>query len=260
MLRDIITMHSMRRCATIFILPLLLTSCTDPIDKKALRIAVASNFTEVAKVLAADFAAQSEVAVQVSSGSTGKLYHQIKNGGPFDILLAADAERPQRLVAEGLAESTSLMTYALGQLYLWLPKANSVADCVPALRAGIGPVSMANPNTAPYGAAARATMEYLQLLPEIQPRLVVGENISQTFLFVYSGNAEAGFIAGSQVSDDLSGCLQQLSTEFYPPIMQQAVVVKPSAEATRFMDYLGSGSARQIIKGFGYNLPAPGAK
>ena len=150
------------------------------------------------------FEADTGVSVQVSSASSGTLYAQITNGAPFDVLLAADVERPRLLEASGHGVAGSRFTYAIGQLVLWSRSLVSAgADCRQRLEnLGKQRLAMANPETAPYGTAARETLLHLDLWERVQPRLVVGENIAQTLQFVASGNASLGFIAATQALDE----------------------------------------------------------
>ena len=164
-------------------------------------VAVATNFTSCLKELVVGFEQKTKHHVVVSPGSTGKLYAQITNGAPFDVFLAADVRRPQLLEKEGLAVKGSRFTYAIGRLTLWSAHPSLVnGDGAEILLAQpFRYLAIANPKTAPYGAAARQTLEALDLWDKVQPYIVQGENIGQTFQFVASGNAELGFVALSQV-------------------------------------------------------------
>ena len=160
-------------------------------------VAVASNFASTAREISEQFSRASGFRVRITPASTGKLYAQIISGAPFDILLAADAERPTRLETEGKGVPGTRFTYALGALVLW---SRQVADCREALqRADGGRIAIANPVIAPYGAAAKSFLQQSGLWDSLRDRLVVGENISQTLQFAASGNAQLGFIARSQL-------------------------------------------------------------
>ena len=164
-------------------------------------VAVAANFAEVAQDLADRFGLESKHEIQLSVGSTGKLYAQIVNGAPFHALLAADDWRPRRLVERGAAVDGSQFTYALGRLALWSrqsePNAPSVRDQLEGseLRA----VAIANPKLAPYGLAAQRALEGLGLWESLRTRIVRAENVGQAFAMVASGSAELGFVALSSV-------------------------------------------------------------
>ena len=221
-----------------------------------LTVAVASNFSRTASELAERFTAHSGIAVRISSGSTGKLYAQIVNGAPFDVLLAADAERPARLETSGLAEVSTRFTYATGRLVLW---SRSASDCQAALR-GTGHVALANPATAPYGVAARDYLVRAGLWESVAPRAVYGENIAQTLQFVATGNADVGFVAQAQLTDPRLSpgtCSVEVPAGDASVLRQQAVVVASSnnkSEAMRFIDFLKSDEALDLIEQHGYGV------
>jgi molybdate transport system substrate-binding protein len=226
-------------------------------------IAVASNFAPAARELAEHFEAESGQSVRVSSASTGKLYAQIINGAPFDVLLAADVERPRLLEAAHHGVAESRYTYAIGRLVLWSrDPAVTGAGCRGLLEnLGKKRLAIANPDTAPYGTAARETLVNLKLWKRIKSQLVVGENIAQTLQFVSSGNASLGFIAATQSLDarlPQASCIWPVPPELHRPIEQQAILLQRAAEnsiATGFLKFLRGPGGRTIIERHGYMLP-----
>ncbi len=240
------------------LLLVIVSGCCRALPAAELHVAAASNFSPVLEALIPDFAARTGHRVIVSYGASGTLYAQIRNGAPFAVLLSADAQRPQRLEAEGLAVPGSRFTYALGRLVLWSPSPQRVDAAGKVLAGGeYRFLAIANPDTAPYGAAARAVLEALGLWPAVQGRLVQGENIGQTFQFVASGNAELGFVALSQTIGH-GGSRWVVPPDLYPPIGQQAVLLtagRDNPAARAFLDFLQSETARQQIAGAGYGLP-----
>lgn len=198
----------------------------------------------------------------VVSGSTGKLYAQITNGAPFDLFLAADEERPRLLARAGLAVDRTRITYAVGRLVLWSPQADRVArdGSATLLERDFRKLAMANPALAPYGAAARNTLETLGLYGELRDRLVVGENVGQAFAMVATGNAELGFVALSYVMsprNESVGSRWDVPQSYYAPIRQDAVLLQRAAdnEAARvFLAWLQADDARTIIERFGYGV------
>lgn len=225
-----------------------------------IKVAVAANFAEVMKQLAGRFEAESGHQVKLSTGSTGKLYAQIENGAPFDLFFAADEKRPQLLEQSGQALPGSRMTYALGQLVLWSPDSGLIHPDLGVLRQPVfSLLAIANPKTAPYGRAAQETLEKLGLWTTLQPRLVRGENIGQTFQFVSTGNAALGFVAKSQVYHDgtyRKGSHWEVPADQHSPIVQQVVQLKSSAAARAFLDYVVGPEARELIQSYGYGTPA----
>lgn len=225
------------------------------------QVAVASNFTAPIQKIAADFEKESGHTVKLAFGATGKFYAQIKNGAPFEILLAADDTTPEKLETEGAGVVGSRFTYAIGKLVLWSPKADYVDDKGAVLQQGeFAHLSIANPKLAPYGKAAIETLTALKLLDAIQPKFVQGENIAQTHQFVATGNAELGFVALSQVMKDgkiSEGSAWIVPASLHQPIRQDAVLLtngkdKPAAAA--LLKYLGSDKARAVIESFGYGF------
>ena len=218
-----------------------------------LRLAVAANFADTLEALAADYQASTGDKVTVVRGSSGKLYAQIVQGAPFDIFFSADADRPKALEAKGLIATGSRQPYALGQLVLW-PAGPTPEDALKAF--AYGRFSIANPRLAPYGKAAMEVLTKLAILDKAQPRLVRGENISQAYQYVYSGNAEAGLLARSQMRNDDD--FWEVPTNWYAPIEQQRVVMKNSKlqrAAEQFLAFMQTEAAEARILGAGYRLP-----
>jgi molybdate transport system substrate-binding protein len=226
------------------------------------QIAVAANFASPAKRLADQFAQRTGHRLALSSGSTGKFYAQIKSGAPFDAFLSADGETPLRMEHEKLALTGSRFTYAVGRLALWSPKTGFVdAEGAVLRKNGFNRLAIANPRLAPYGAAAKNTMEKLGVWPALQGKLVQGENIAQTYQFVSSGNADLGFIAFSQLREDgapAAGSYWLVPERFHAPLRQDAVLLTRGANnaaARAFLEYLRGAPARELIRAYGYELP-----
>ena len=229
-----------------------------------LTIAVASNFRSTVEKVADAFTIEAGIPVRLSSGSTGKLYAQITNGAPYDIFLAADMERPRLLVASGDAIKRSLVSYADGKLVL-ISTDPSLAgqNCSAALQAGsYRKLAIANPATAPYGAAAKAYLQKAGLWDDAVTRIIMGENISQTFQFVATGNATLGIVAESLLVDDRASvdivCRWAISVEESRVVHQGGVILSRVDNldvAQQFMTFLTSESARALILSSGYEVP-----
>lgn len=226
------------------------------------RIAVASNFVRPLQALSREFSKRTPHRIVVISGATGKLYAQVKNGAPFDILLAADEKTPSQLENEGLAANGTRFTYAIGKLVLYSAKPAFVDGEGNVLRSNqFEHLAVANPKLAPYGAAGMAVLSNLNLLDGLKPKLVFGENIAQTLQFVESGSAELGFVAWSQVIEagkPRTGSFWLVPESLYPPIRQDAVVLRKAAKNTAaraFVDFLKSEAARGLVAEAGYALP-----
>ena len=226
-----------------------------------LRIAVASNFILPFKELSKEFQDSTGKKILLISGSTGKLFAQIIHGAPFDIFLAADSFRPKRLEKEGLGVPGTRFTYALGRLVLWSlnSKFHFKNDLKVLSQKNFRYLAIANPKTAPYGKAAEQVLRKKGLWKKIQNRLVRGENISQTFQFVMTGNADMGFIAFSQFGRKqrkLRGFYSTIPEEWHNPIRQQAILLKRAKAnklALDFIKFLQKKRTRKVIESYGYS-------
>lgn len=224
-------------------------------------IAVAANFAEIARFLAAEYGARTGHLVTIASGSTGKIYAQVRHGAPYDAVLMADQARARLLEEEGLAVPGSRFTYAIGRLALWSPDLSLIGpDGAAALRGGgFDRLAIANPRLAPYGAAAKQTLERLGLWEELQDRIATGENIGQAYALVASGAAQLGFVAASQAGQGSTGSVWMVPQALHEEIRQDAALLWKGAEnpaAKGFLDYFNVGYARGLIRSHGYDLPS----
>lgn len=225
-------------------------------------VAVAANFTAPMQQLAPLFEQATGHKLNLSFGSAGKFYAQIRNGAPFEVLLSADDETPAKLVKDGAAVAGSAFTYATGRLVLWSAKPGVVDEQGAVLRSGeFSHLALANPQLAPYGRAAVEAMTALGVLPRCQPRFVLGDSIVQSHQFVASGNAELGFVAMSQVWLDgrfnAPGSHWVVPATLHQPIRQDAVLLangqgKPAA--TALLQWLQTEPAKAVIRRYGYAL------
>ena len=221
-------------------------------------VAVAANAAEVVETLAADFERQTGHRVTVTVGSTGKLYAQILHGAPFDLFLAADQERPRLLVEQGLAVEDSRRTYAIGRLVLWSPDPG-VAVGADTLRDGsFRRLAIANPDLAPYGAAARETLRELGLWESLRPKIVLGENVGQAFAMAASGNAELGFVSLASVlspRNEREGSYWEIPEHLHTPIRQDSVLLdraRDNPAARDFHEFLDTPVALKTLESFGF--------
>ena len=225
------------------------------------QVAVAANFTGPMQVISALFERDTGHKAVLSFGATGKFYAQINNGAPFEILLSADDETPAKLVKEGNGVAGTNFTYAIGKLVLWSTDPKLVDGKGDVLKkGGFKHLALANPKTAPYGAAGMQVMTRLGVADSIQPLIVQGENIAQTHQFVSTGAAELGFVAYSQVIRNGavgSGSGWLVPGNLYDPIRQDAVILakgKDKPAAVALMQYLKGDKAKTVIRSFGYEL------
>jgi molybdate transport system substrate-binding protein len=230
------------------------------VQAEQVQVAVAANFVPPFKEIAVEFQKATGHTAQLSAGSSGKFYAQIKNGAPFEVFFSADDERPKLLEQEGLGVKGSRFTYAVGRLVLWSPDAQLVKGEQTLQSDGYKHLAMANPKTAPYGAAAMQAMKNLKVWDQLQPKLVQGENLGQTIGFIDSGNAELGFLALSQVMDPKAkgkGSRWDVPTSLHDPIAQDVVLLtkgegNPAAKA--LLEFVRGPQGLQIIERYGYDV------
>jgi len=227
-------------------------------------VAAAANLVYVLEPLDAAFArTDAGVVVTREIGASGNLVAQIAQGAPYDLFLSADLEFPQKLVAAGAADGSSLVTFAVGKLVLWSLRPGLDLASVAAVvhNPAVARIALANPRAAPYGRAAEEVLAKLGLTAAAGSKLVYGENISQTAQYVASGNVDAGFVALSLVrSPKLKdhGRWLEIPASLYAPLEQGAVLTRRGAAnpaARRYLKFLQSPAARAILTQFGYGLP-----
>ncbi|MDB6145804.1 MAG: modA [Pseudomonas sp.] len=225
------------------------------------QVAVAANFTAPIQAIAKDFEKDTGHKLVAAYGATGQFYTQIKNGAPFEVFLAADDTTPAKLEKEGDTVPGSRFTYAVGKLALWSAKDGYVDDKGAVLKANqYQHLSIADPKAAPYGLAATQVLAKLNLTEATKDKIVTGQNITQTYQFVSTGNAELGFVALSQIYKDgkiTSGSAWLVPANLHDPIKQDAVILtkgKDNAAAKALVEYLKGPKAAAVIKSYGYEL------
>jgi molybdate transport system substrate-binding protein len=251
-------MQTVMKSALLAVMSILLAI---PAMAAEVNVAVAANFTAPMKQIVAEFEKETGHKVMLSFGASGKFYAQIKNGAPFQLLLSADDEKPIQLIKDGMAVADSRFTYAIGTLVLWSAKPGFVDAKGEVLSKGhFSKLAIASPKLAPYGAAAIEVLTKQGLLSAVTPKFVQGENISQAFQFISTGNAELGFVALSQVMKDgtiANGSAWIVPGTLHSPIRQDAVLLSPgkdSAAAKALLGYLKSDKSKKIIRSYGYEI------
>ena len=235
-------------------------SATQEAHAGTVLVAVAANFSAPLQAIGKAFSTDTGHTLSVSSGATGKLHAQIVNGAPFEVFLSADQTSPAQLESLGLAVPATRFTFATGRLALWSATAGTVDAQGAVLKKGrFDKIAIAEPKTAPYGAAAIEVLTRLNVLGALTPKLVTGESIGQAYSFVATGNAALGFVALSQVM--LDGQLKSGSTWVVPsglhtPIRQDAVLLargKSNPAALAFLAFMQTDKAKALIKTYGYD-------
>lgn len=247
-----------RRFTSALLSSLLLAATAARADQ--VLVAVAANFTAPFHKLAAEFEKDHGHQLVASFGSTGKFYAQIRNGAPFEVLLAADDETPAKLVKEGAAVPGSRFSYATGRLVLWSPKPGVVDAAGEVLKgSAVQKLAIADPRLAPYGVASVEVMKQLGVYDRLAPQLVTGETLAQVFQFVSSGNSPMGFLALSQVLKDgqIEGSSWVVPAALHTPIRQDAVLLNPGQGKpgpAALLKYLQGAKAQALIQSFGYDM------
>jgi molybdate transport system substrate-binding protein len=256
------------RTRLMIVLVLLSTCFSAVVEAQELRVAAAADLQFALKDLAAKYEKQSGTKLSISFGSSGNFFAQIENGAPFDIFFSADSDYPHQLEAAGLTEPGTLTVYALGRIILWAPPGSSFdfqsKGLSALLDAKIQKVAIANPEHAPYGRAAAAALKKAGLYDQLKPKLVFGENVSQTAQFVQSGNAQVGIVALSLALSPAmkDGQRWEIPAELYPPLEQAVIVLKSSsnkAAAQALLKYLRTSDAQALLERYGFTLPAASA-
>lgn len=246
------------RALTRLIAALVLTLAAVPAFAAETRVAVAANFAEPAKAIAARFKARTGHDATLSFGSSGQFYTQIAHGAPYEVFLSADRERPEKAEADGLGVTGSRFTYAIGRLVLFSKTPGLVDGRGAVLAQGrFQKIAIADPRTAPYGVAAVETMRKRRVYDALRPKIVQGTAIAQAYQFVDTGAAEVGFLALSQVVGVKGGSRWIVPASDHTPIDQQAVLLKTGAgntAARAFVAFLKGPEAKAIIRRYGYEV------
>ena len=242
-----------------WLIAMVLLTVAAPGGAAPLHVAVASNFLAPLETLAEAFVEQGGDELLISGGATGQLYTQISNGAPYDVLLAADQARPQRLVDEGLARADRRITYARGQLVLWArPGIELPAAGLAGLRPeSVSRLAIANPALAPYGRAAREVLEATGHWAALEDRIVQGQSVGQAFQYLATGNVSHALVAASYTRHDNrpAGAHRVVDTEWHAPVLQDAVILERTDspdQAMAFLVFMQGPIAARILQDFGY--------
>lgn len=229
-------------------------------------VAAAADLSFAMKDLAARYEQKSGSRIALSFGASGNFYAQIQSGAPYDLFFSADADYPAKLAVDRFLEKSSVRTYAIGHLVLWIPNSSKIDlqqfKMNTLLQPSVQKIAIANPDHAPYGRAALAALEHFGLKERVSDKFVLGENVSQAAQFVQSGNAQAGLIPLSLAMSPAmksAGRYWELPSDSYPAI-QQAVGILASSKHQRaalaFIDFVASPEGATVLQQYGFALPA----
>jgi molybdate transport system substrate-binding protein len=232
---------------------------------REINVAAAADLSSALQEVANNYEKSTGVVVKLSFGASGALTQQIQNGAPFDVFFSADMDYPRQLIAGGQAESATLYRYAVGRLALWVPTDSPLdvehkgMDVL--LDPSVKKISIANPQHAPYGRAAVATLKHYDVYEKVSGELVLGENVSQAAQFVESGNAQAGFVALAHAIAPAmqgKGRYWMVPAEAYPPLDQGGVLISRSShrqDAAAFLEYVKTAEVAALLRRYGFSLP-----
>lgn len=226
---------------------------------QTITVSAASDLTPAFQEMGREFERQEGAKVIFNFGSTGQLAQQIEQGAPVDLFAAANVSFIEELEQKSLVLADTKALYAQGRITLWTRgdsplKPEQVADLA---RPEFKKVAIANPEHAPYGAAAREALQAAGVWETVAPKLVYGENISQTLQYAESGNVDAAVVALS-LSTQSKGRWVLIPAELYKPLNQGLAVVKGTKheqEARRFAAFVNSAQGRGVMRRYGFVLP-----
>lgn len=231
---------------------------------KELVVAAAADLSSAFREVSENYEKKTGIKIKLSFGASGALTQQIQNGAPFDIFFSADMDYPRQLIASGEADGASLYQYAVGKLVLWVPADSPLDVEHKGINVLLDPaakkIAIGNPQHAPYGRAAVATLKHYDLYDQVSDRLVLGENISQAAQFVESGNAQAGFVALAHAiapSMQGKGKFWVVPAPAYPALAQGAVVLahsKHKKEAEDFLAYVKTKEVSDLLRKYGFTV------
>ncbi len=258
-------------------LGLALGACSDPSPERAATTSGGNGVVRIAAASDLQFALEEiidlvrkeypDVEVTTTYGSSGTFLQQIVNGAPFDLYLSADLQYPRDLVDRGLAVEQDLFPYAVGRLVEWVSDGEGprpTGDLSALADPSISTVAIANPEHAPYGVAAVEAMKHFAVYGDVQPKLVLGENVAQAAEFVLSGNADAGVVALSLVlapgvADE--GAWARVPLDSFARLDQGGVVLAAAGDpdaARNVRDVILGAEGREILQRYGFSLPKGG--
>lgn len=231
-----------------------------------IQVAAASDLKFALDDLVAEFhSKQPDHHIRVSYGSSGNFYAQIQNQAPFDLYFSADILYPQKLAAAGLALD-EVFLYAYGRIVIWVPNRSPIdvenLHIQSLFAPSVQKIAIANPQHAPYGVAAVAAMKSLGVHEKAEPKFVYGENIAQTAQFIQSGAADIGVIAlALAIAPQMSsqGRYWEIPLDAYPSMEQGGMILKTTKQpalARSFRDFVLAPHGREVLKRYGFYLPA----
>jgi molybdate transport system substrate-binding protein len=226
-------------------------------DSQSLQIAAAANLTNVFNdKIIPEFLKETGITVLPTYGATGLLAKQLEAGAPYEVFVSADASTPAKLAGEHDLDPTTVKPYTVGQLALWSKGLMVDVQGLSVLPTVIvTAVAVANPQTAPYGAASMETLTNAKMMSAVQPKIVYAENISEAFQYAQSGNADVAFTALA-LTIGRGGHTYIVPAKYHTPLVQSVGLI-PNAgpAAVKFEQFLLSKNCQKIFASYGYLKP-----
>jgi molybdate transport system substrate-binding protein len=255
----------MKRLGKFLLVSLIAMALGHSAKAQQITVAAATDLKYALTEIVNQFQQRYGTKVALTFGASGNFFSQIQNGAPFDLFFSADEDFPKMLADLGMVDKSSLRTYAVGHLALWVP-GTSLLDPIKLqmnllTQPSVKRIAIANPQHAPYGRAAMAALEHYGLKDKVRDRLALGESVSQAAQFVQSGNAQAGLIAVSLAKSPVmssSGKYWEVPGEAYPELKQAAGIVSRSMQkkaAQAFLDFVLSPEGGAVLKKYGLTPP-----
>jgi molybdate transport system substrate-binding protein len=225
-------------------------------DSSEINVAAAANLTDAFAEVGKQFTAETGIRVTYSFGATADLSRQIENGAPFDVFASADVEHVEQLNGKSLLTSGTNKVYARGRLVLWIPPGSSLklSSIEEITRPEVERIAVAKPDLAPYGRATIEALRALNLWQQVEPKIIYGQNVSQTKQYASTGNAEVAFIPLALVKPN-EGQTIEVDEHLHQPINQAIAVIKDSHKqeaAQRFIAFVLSPEGQALLERYGY--------
>lgn len=248
----------MRSCCVLAVL--VLAACSSKSSGKKVRIAAASDLQKAFTELGKEFETREHISPEFTFGSSGLLSKQIEQGAPYFLFAAANKEFVDAVIESGRCDGSTARLYARGKIVVWTPSGGpapvQLADLA---KPEFKRVAIANPEHAPYGRAAKQALEKIGVWAQIEPKLVLGDNIQATMLYAKERNVEAAIVALSLAVVTDGGTSLPIDPGLYEPLDQKLVVCGTGEEADaarKFADFVGSREGREVMARYGFQRPA----
>jgi molybdate transport system substrate-binding protein len=238
---------------------LLLVACSSKSQGRTVRVAAAADLARAFEELGKAFAQKTGITPQFDFGSSGMLAKQIEQGAPFYLYAAANRSYVDQVVQAGRCDAKTTRSYARGRIVVWCPNGTAApVKLEDLLDPRFKKIAIANPDHAPYGAAAKQALQKAGIWDQLQSKLVLGENVEATMQYARTHTVDASIIALSLAVVSDGGAFLPIDPSLYDPLDQAMVVCGNGEEADRahqFLDFVMSPDGREVMTRYGFTLP-----